>query len=127
MRRLLFLPFLALAACQSPQEACLAGASRQLSIVDGLIAQTRGNLSRGYAVEEEQVLRSRPTFCDDDDDDDRRGRYFCEETEVRDVARPVAIDLRAEQAKLDGLLERRASLERQRTSQLLACQGLPDA
>lgn len=127
MRRLALLPFLLLAACETPQEACLRDSSREAGIVEGLIAQTEGNLRRGFAIEEEQVLRTVPDFCVEEDREGRERHTFCDRTEVRDVSRPVAIDPAAEQAKLDGLLESRARLAAGRTDRLLACQALPDA
>ena len=129
MRRLAALlpALLALAACETPQEACLRDASRQVGIVEGLIAETQGNLRRGYAVEEDQVIRTVPDFCEVRDRDGRERRTFCDRIEVRNVSRPVAIDPAAERAKLDGLLESRARLAAERTDRLLACQALPHA
>ncbi len=45
MRRLalIALPLALLAACQTPREACVSDAGRQLSIVEGLIRETQGN------------------------------------------------------------------------------------
>ena len=127
MRRLAPLLLLTLAACETPQDACLRGASRERGIVEGLIAETQGNLRRGYALEEEQVVRTVRDFCEVEDDEGRERRTFCDRTEVRDVSRPVAIDPAAEQAKLDGLLERRARIAAEQTDRLLACQALPDS
>jgi hypothetical protein len=127
MRRAALLVPLALAACETPQEACLRGISREAGIVEGLIAQTQGNLRRGYAIEEDQVIRTVPDFCEVEDDEGRERTVFCDRTEVRDVERPVAIDPEAERAKLDGLLQQRATLAAGRTDRLLACQALPDA
>jgi hypothetical protein len=42
------------------------------------------------------------------------GRVRCDRTNVNDVQRPVAIDLRAEQAKLDSLLAQRARVVAER-------------
>lgn len=127
MRRAALLTLLVLAACETPQEGCLRDVSRQAGIVEGLIAQTQGNLRRGYAVEEDQVIRTVPDFCEVRDREGRIRRTFCDRTEVRDVRRPVAIDPEAERAKLDGLLQQRARLAAERTDRLLACQALPDA
>lgn len=127
MRRAAPILILALAACETPQEACLSAISREAGIVEGLIAQTEGNLRRGYAIEEDQVVRTVPDFCEVEDDEGRDRTVFCDRTVVRDVERPVAIDPDAEQAKLEGLLEQRARLAAGRTDRLLACQALPDA
>lgn len=130
MRRpaaLLLPALLALAACETPREACLRDASRQAGIVEGLIAETQANLRRGYAVEEDQVIRTVPDFCQVRDREGRLRSTFCDRTEVRNVSRPVAIVPAAERAKLDGLLESRAQLAAEQTDRLLACQALPDA
>jgi hypothetical protein len=125
-RAALLLPLLALAACETPQEACLRDVSRQAGIVEGLISQTQGNLRRGYAVEEDQVVRTVPDFCEVEDDEGRERTVFCDRTVVRDVERPVAIDPEVERAKLEGLLQQRATLAAERTERHLACQALPD-
>ena len=128
MRRLfplLILPVLA--ACETPREACVNDATRQLDVVDGLIQETRGNLSRGYAIEEDQVVREVTDVCRDEDEDGDERRFFCDRTEVRDVERPVAINLGDEREKLDGLLQQRALLLSERDARLSACQALPDS
>ena len=48
---LALVPVLALAACQTPREACLSQASSRLRTVDALIRETQGNLDRGFAIE----------------------------------------------------------------------------
>ena len=48
-KTLLLVSALALAACQTPREACVSEASQELRTVEALIAETRGNLSRGYS------------------------------------------------------------------------------
>lgn len=112
---------LALAACQTPQEACLSSASRELRVIDSLIQETQGNLRRGYAIEQSQEVRVRRDFCrvEVENGDDRL--IPCEDTDVIDVERPVAVDLNAEQAKLDSLLERRARLAREQGARVAAC------
>ena len=50
MHRVLPLLLLALAACATPQEACINRATRELRTLDDLIAEQRATLARGYAV-----------------------------------------------------------------------------
>ena len=121
MRKILILLPLALAACQTPREACISGATRQLSIIEGLIAETQGNLARGYAIDTRQEVRVRPDTCTIQLPDGTEGRVRCEDTTVVDIDVPVAIDLRAEQAKLDSLLEQRARLQSQTQDAVQSC------
>ena len=112
---------LALAACETPQQSCLSSASRDLRVVESLIRETQGNLQRGYAIEEEQIVDVDRSFCRVEREDGDIDLVPCDRTEVENVSRPVAIDLRAEQAKLDGLLERRAALTAQTAARQQAC------
>ena len=111
MRALLLLsvPALALTACATPREACISSAQRELRIIDRLVAETQANIARGYAVEERtEVVTVRGT-CIGTNDDGSSFTFSCPETETRTRTEPVAIDLAAERAKLDSLLERQAA------------------
>lgn len=127
MRRIVLPALLALAACQTPREACQSDATASLRILDGLIAETQGNLARGYAIETDQEVRVSRGRCDIRLPDGTEGRVDCEDTDVVDVRRPVAIDLGAEQRELDGLLRQRAQASEGLAARLNACQALPDA
>ena len=118
---LVLLSALALSACQTPRESCISSASRELRTVDSLIRETQGNLSRGYAIVTEQRIDVDRRICEVELEDGTERHYFCNDTDVVDVQRPVAIDLRAEQAKLDSLLERRVSLAAEREARVQAC------
>jgi hypothetical protein len=112
-----------LAACGTPQEQCINRETRDLRVVNRLIAETEGNLARGYAFEEYTVYETDFFPCGylPDDGNPATGRdvRFCRERVPETTRRPVAIDLAAEQRKLDSLLIRRRDLE-QRTPQILA-------
>ena len=103
---------LGLAACETPREACLSRAQRDLRVVESLIRETQGNLERGYGIEVEQEFHEFTHFCvDHDHDHDHDGHddhdlELCTRTVVRDVERPIAINPAEERAKLDALLER---------------------
>jgi hypothetical protein len=112
---------LALGACETPRESCLSSASRDLSVVESLIRQTQGNLNRGYAIEVDQVVDVDRRFCRVEREDGDIDLVPCDRTEVENVRRPVAVDLNAEQAKLDSLLERRATLLSQTAARQQAC------
>lgn len=111
----------ALAACQTPREACVAEGSEELRTVESLIVETRGNLERGYAVETDQEVEVIRSTCTVELDDGSSGRVPCDRTDVDEVERPVAIDLNAERAKLDSLLESRGRLLAQQEARLQAC------
>ena len=97
------LPLLALAACATPRESCIAQVSQDLNVVNQLIAQTTLNLQRGYGVDTRQEVRNIPRMCSDHNSDGTIDWDICNTTYVRDVDVPVALDLREEQAKLEQL------------------------
>lgn len=107
MRPALFLlPLVALAACATPREQCINNVTRETRVLDSLINETRANLSRGYAIEETKDVRTLTRTCRGRNEDGSTFRYPCNETETFTTERPVAIDLNAERAKLESLLER---------------------
>jgi hypothetical protein len=53
----------ALAACATPQEACIAEATRDLRTLDRLIAETEANISRGFALDTFQTTEPRYVLC----------------------------------------------------------------
>ncbi len=107
MRRAIFiLPLLVLVACATPREACINDAVRDVRILDALIVQTRGNLARGYALEERQDVRTLRRTCRGRNEDGSTFIYRCDEVETFTTTVPVAIDLNAEREKLVSLEER---------------------
>jgi hypothetical protein len=89
-------------------------------IVEALIVETRTNISRGFALEYDQEISPTRRHCafnmyGDDDD------HFCDRLEVDEVQRPVAINIDAEKAELNSLLEQREKLVRQREAEVSAC------
>jgi len=121
MRRLVVLGFLALAACASPQEQCIHRAGANLAVVDNLIRETRGNLARGFAIETRQILVTEPQVIGQDSEGDD---IVVDSVVAEDERVPVAIDLRAEQAKLDSLVARRAELVAQQAAAINQCRAL---
>ena len=107
MRAAIFvLPLLALAACATPREQCISDVTRDTKVLSHLINETRGNLARGYALDERQDVRTVRSTCRGRDEDGNIFRFRCDETNTFTTTVPVAIDLNAERAKLVSLEER---------------------
>src|SRR6056297_2760500 len=106
---LILLPLAALAACATPREQCIDTAMRDTRVLSALIAETEGNLARGYALETEQDIRTVSRTCQGRTEEGSTFTFPCDETVTFDRSVPVAIDLNAEQAKLESLRERFAS------------------
>ncbi|WP_375254701.1 hypothetical protein [Yoonia sp.] len=100
------LPFLVLAACATPREQCIDSVTQDTRVLASLIAQSEGNLARGYAIEQRQSLRTVVGTCRGRNEDGSDFFFACDETNTITTNVPVAIDLRAEQAKLASLQQR---------------------
>jgi len=115
---------LGLTACATPQQQCIGQVSRNLVVVDKLIAVTEGNLARGYAIVD--APSTHPEFVDCTPEatvahPNPRPRQCL--VDVADtVQRPVAIDLNAEAAKLASLRAKRAQLATSTNASIVACQ-----
>lgn len=120
---------LLLAGCGTPQEQCIAAATRDLRVVDRLIAETEGNLARGYAYQEVTVIVPSWEYCyppaplpsKANPRPERPPPRLCLEDRAETVRRPKAIDLAAEQRKLDGLVAKRRDLARSAATAIAAC------
>ena len=63
-RKLAFLlPLALLAGCGTEQERCIRGNTREYRALSELMAETEGNLARGYAWEEREVYRTELDYC----------------------------------------------------------------
>ncbi|MCB5199642.1 hypothetical protein SAMN05428995_102329 [Loktanella sp. DSM 29012] len=114
-------PLAVMAACATPQEQCLSNATQDLRINAFLIAQTEANLERGFAVDQQQRVTRRPTFCRTEDNGFRFG---CTDVRVRNVAVPQAINLETERDTLDQLLATRAQLQRRTDAAVAECRRM---
>lgn len=124
MSRLFLLLLLPLAACATPREQCDRAATEDLRVIDTLIAETEQNIARGYAIEEEVHTQPRLSFCYGARSGHRRsgvGVAWCNDTRTVVKEKPVAIDLRAERAKLASLKAKRAETARRAAKALAAC------
>ncbi len=118
IRILLLLP---LAACAIPQQICEAQATRALSTVQTLIAQTQTTIARGYAIERRTDTILYTEVCPDSDG--TVANNFCDRLQPVTTQVPVAVDLNAERAKLRDLKRKEATLAPKAASALRRCQG----
>ncbi len=102
---------LLLAACATPREKCLSDASEDLRILDGLIAEQRVVVNRGFRMDRTLESRSRVQFCAGSGGN--VSVRLCNGRNLRTVERPVAVDIPTEQRKLDQLVSRRDALASQ--------------
>lgn len=117
----LLLPLLLLAACSTPRERCISSANRPLATLDRLIAETDGNIRRGYALVELQDVRVLRTSCEGTNEDGSTFRFPCEETETFTRQEPVSINVAEERIKLSQLQSRRAEAAAQAQAQARQC------
>jgi hypothetical protein len=121
---------LTLVACGTRQEQCIARETRDLRVVNRLIAETEGNLQRGYAYEEITISRPVWRYCappplpvpgDGIPAPEPAKPRLCLDDDEETVTRPKAIDLSAEQSKLDGLKAKRKQLSAAADRSVAAC------
>lgn len=120
-RALLILPLVVLAACATPREQCISNATADARILGMLIAETEGNLARGYALEERQDVRSLPSTCEGRNSDGTTFSYRCDSVQTFTTTVPVAIDLNAERAKLISLQDRLVQTQAASDQAVLQC------
>lgn len=124
VKNLFILPFMALAACATPQEQCLSDATRDARVNARLIAETEANLARGFGVRVEERVRERNGFCRGETESGEQVVTRCEKVDVRKVQVPVALDLNAEQAKLRSLKQQQARLSERTRAATQQCRVL---
>ncbi len=121
MKRAALASLALLAACGTPQEQCISRATRDLRTVEALIAETQGNLDRGYALETITVWDEVWGWCtplpppppaDGSPPPPPPPPQLCRDEVARQVERPRAIDLVEEARKLDQLQAKRRELSR---------------
>ena len=122
----LALPLL-LAACGTPQERCISRNTDEYRTVSRLLAEVEGNLARGYAWEEREVVRDRLTQCRDvwrDKDGNAQISYRpCWRDYVDTERYRVPIDPAAETRKRDNLAARKAALATNAAAAVRACKA----
>lgn len=115
-RYFLFAPLL-LIACATPRQQCITAATKDLQVINTLIAETEANLSRGYAIETEYRTTTSLNFCAGDLDP----FLFCTTSETVPHGRPVAIYPSAERRILQSLVKQRAILTRRSAAEIKIC------
>lgn len=125
MKRIVIPALLILSACGTPQQNCISGATRDMRVVDRLIAETEANLQRGYAIEEQVVFRPIWVPCYPHVRPGRPavGPQMCMDDEDEVIRRPKAIDLNAESAKLASLKAKRAAQVEAASPAIRACRA----
>ena len=125
MKRLALLAFGLLAACGTPQEQCIAANTRNLQVVDRLIRETQGNLTRGYGYE--TVTAYQPQWIDctprPTEANPEPARQMCFEQVPVSIRQEVALDLNAESAKLQSLQDKRKTLAKAAEGVVAQCQA----
>jgi len=118
IRVVLLLP---LAACANPHHTCEAQATRALTTVQTLIAQTETTIARGYAIERRSDTILYTDLCPDDNG--TVANSFCDRLHPVTTQVPVAVNLNAERAKLRDLKRKEAALAPKAASALRSCRG----
>lgn len=121
---LVLVPLL-LTACGTPQERCIARHTREYRNVSNLLAEVESNLARGYAWEEEQVVRERLTTCRhilrDKEGNVEILHRPCWRDKVETRRYRVPVDPVAEERKRDGLAKRLSELGEETRAYVAAC------
>lgn len=114
-----------LTACGTPQEQCIQRNTRDLRVVDRLIAETEGNLARGYALEEVTITQERWGYCHQHMPEGQPALppVPCLVEHDITVERPKAIDLGDEAKKLDGLKAKRRDLAKAAEAVIAQCKA----
>jgi hypothetical protein len=130
MKRIALIAGLAvLTACGTPQEMCIARETRDLRTLDRLIAETQGNIARGYAIQEYTDVVGYWGTCYRHHGAGPDGvrppptPYSCLRDREITRTRPVSIDLGAERQKLASMQAKRRDLARAAEGPIAACKA----
>ena len=132
MKRLLIPFLLLLAACGTPQERCISRNTKDLQVVNKLIAEAEGNLARGYALEEYRTWDEVLDWCQapppppgpNGEARPAPPPHPCYRRVAVTETRPKKIDLAAEAKQLQQLRKRQSELEIRAKSVVAQCQAL---
>lgn len=113
-----------LAACGTPQEQCIRAATKDMRIVERLIAEAEGNIERGYAYETIETFSVEKQACGQVVVDGQPQTVYCDIVVPESRRVPKAIDLAVEQAKLDSLTAKLAEQKRDAVRAIKECRIL---
>lgn len=120
-------PLLLLSACGTPQERCISRNTDEYRTISNLLSTVEGNLARGYAWEEREVVRTRLTECRayTREKDGAVTTYYepCWRDYVDTERYRVPIDPLAEQRRRDNLAARKAALSGRTAEVIKACKA----
>lgn len=103
------------AACGTPQEQCIRQGTRNIQVLDRLIAESRATLDRGYAIEQVQVDNWVWVVCGPPRMVEGKpvgGPERCFRNVPEMQSRPVGVNLNDERAKLASMEAKRRELDR---------------
>lgn len=129
MKRLVLPALVVLASCGTPHEQCISTVTRDLRVVDRLIAETEANLARGYGYQEVTVWTTRwvpcgpPSPLPHAEGEPPPKPQMCLDEVPQTIRKPVALNLAAEAQKLKGLKAKRAAQARAAEPQIAACKA----
>ncbi len=118
-----------LAACGTPQEQCISRNTRDLRTVEKLIAESQGNLDRGYAIDRYEVTVPDWEPCiryvpgTKEDPTPRPVSTTCRTWDTETRTRPRSIDLAQEAKQLQQLKAKQRELSRQAQSVIAQCRA----
>lgn len=107
-----------LVGCATPQERCVNSATKELSTVSNLAAETQANITRGYALDVSYVPYTVYETCYYG----YRRAYSCPQTYTRTVRTPRSIEVAVEKRKLAELTKKAESLQEQTSAWVASCQ-----
>jgi hypothetical protein len=117
-RTLLLLPFV-LAACISQRDSCINTANKEMAVINNLVAVTRANVDRGYALTEKTVFVEVYKPCLDPEGQPTGSQ--CPTLEPVTQLVPTAIDLNLEFQKLKSLEQRQAEMQAAVNARIQQC------
>ena len=118
-----------LTACGTPQEMCILRETRDLRTLNSLIADTEGNIARGFGLQEYTQTVDywgtcyQPQGAGADGVQPPPVAFPCRRDRDITRTRPVAIDLGAERQKLVSMQSKRRDLARVAEGPIAACKA----
>lgn len=123
MKPIAFLMIIAAVAGCSEQANCISGATRDLSVLERLTAETRANVQRGYAIAKQEEPYTVQERCSIPQPDGSVLVQLCPEIRTRTRNVPVSINLDEERAKLSGQEQRLAGLRSESAARVAQCKA----